>query len=385
MEKKRIYLLIEKYIEGSICNDEQLELMEWYRDSVNHEVIWPLNAEEDHESVKREMLKAIRSRTKTRQSPVIAMFKYWIKVAGILLLLIGLILGGFYLATNRNVKSKLTQDKGKNQNISPGKNGAVLLLSGGKQIRLSGLQSGPIDTAVLALVKKYNDSSIVFKVRNDTSSSEQDMALNVLYVPEGHQFQITLPDATKVWLNSGTKLKFPTVFNGKTRRVELEGEAYFEVVHNEKQPFEVVTLKSVVKDVGTEFNISAYIEDENVKTTLVNGIVDVAIKGSPKTKRLKPGEQAVVGKNINVGQVDLASVIGWKQGQFVFHSEPLKDIMIQISRWYNVEVIYKQDVSNKSVWGSISRNMPISEVLNMIELTGVAHFRIDGKSILVYK
>ena len=384
MEENRISILIEKFIEGSISKEEELELMEWYNDVCNQDVIWP-EKQQGSESVKREMLEAIYGKTRQVKGPVVSMFKYWVKIAGVVIFVLGMALGGYYWAVHRKVSGVLTENKPVPQDIAPGKSGAVLLLSDGKQVQLSGLQQGSANSAALGLFQKRGDSSIIFNGNATPISSDKDLAQNILYVPEGHKFQITLADETKVWLNAGSKLKFPSEFNGKTRTVELEGEGYFAVKHNVKQPFEVITKNQVVRDIGTEFNIRAYKDEVKVKTTLVNGIVDVSLKGCLSATRLKPGEQAVVGSDINVGLVDLASVTGWKEDQFIFHSEPLKEIMTQIARWYNVEVVYKQDVSNKSVWGTVSRNTPISEVLNMIELTGVAHFKIVENRILVYK
>ncbi|HEX5553122.1 MAG TPA: FecR domain-containing protein, partial [Chitinophagaceae bacterium] len=154
-------------------------------------------------------------------------------------------------------------------------------------------------------------------------------------------------------------------------------------IHDEAQPFQVVTQRQTVQDIGTHFNIEAYPEDSLAKTTLLEGAARVVLDEGGESRLVYPGEQALVNRQIRIRKADTTEVVAWKNGQFVFRSTSLRHIMQQIARWYDVDVVYENDVSGKSVWGSVSRYADVSEVLKLIELTGVAHFKTSGRKIIV--
>jgi ferric-dicitrate binding protein FerR (iron transport regulator) len=197
-----------------------------------------------------------------------------------------------------------------------------------------------------------------------------------------------LPDGTKVWLNAASSIRYPTAFTGNERNVEITGEAYFEVAHNKDKPFHVKSNKQVVEVLGTHFNIMAYDDEPAVKTTLLAGKVRVTAT-QPQTTNykqqtiLQPGEQAVVSDKIKVAPVKTAAAVAWKNGEFMFRNEPLENIMRSVARWYDVEIVYKANVAHKEVWGSITRYGNVADVLEMIALTGVAHFKVEGRTIIV--
>jgi ferric-dicitrate binding protein FerR (iron transport regulator) len=194
---------------------------------------------------------------------------------------------------------------------------------------------------------------------------------------------VVLADGTKVWLNAASSLYYPTAFTGRERRVEFHGEAYFEVAKNAAQPFIVTTNKSEIKVLGTHFNINAYENEQAVKTTLLEGAVQVST--DTKTAVLKPGEQAIVsGKDpaIHVMQTDTDAAIAWKNGWFLFDKADIETIMKQLERWYDVEVMYAGEISKDHYTGQVPRNAKLSEVLKMLELSQT-HFKIDGKKITV--
>jgi ferric-dicitrate binding protein FerR (iron transport regulator) len=190
-----------------------------------------------------------------------------------------------------------------------------------------------------------------------------------------------LPDGSKIWLNAASSLKFPTAFTGSQRDVELTGEAYFEVAKNPSKPFMVNVNALKVKVLGTHFNINAYSDEDDIKTTLLEGSVRLASGNSHNL--LKPGEQGIVkGNNIRVIEVDAERTAAWKNGFFDFNRASIRDIMKQLSRWYNIEVVYNGKVSDDEFMGRIERNVKLSQVLHVLELSHV-HFKVEDKKITV--
>jgi ferric-dicitrate binding protein FerR (iron transport regulator) len=201
----------------------------------------------------------------------------------------------------------------------------------------------------------------------------------------GGQYQLLLPDGSKVWLNSGSSIRFPTAFIGKERVVELKGEAFFDIKENKKMPFIVRTNNSMdIKVLGTQFNVMAYEDEKSINTTLLEGSVQI-LKETGSTY-LEPGQAAVLNKGsgkIKVAPADIEDAVAWKNGYFIFSNENIESIMRKVSRWYNVEIEYQGNLNNKDFVGTISRDKNISELLKMLELTGAIHFRIEGRRVTV--
>lgn len=203
---------------------------------------------------------------------------------------------------------------------------------------------------------------------------------NKLSTPRGGQFQLVLPDGTKVWLNSASTLRYPTAFTGKERTVELDGQGYFEVAVNPAQPFTVKANKVEVQVLGTGFDVMAYSDESTVNTTLVNGSVKV------NEQKLLPGQQAVVNnqdQSITVRTADLKKVIAWKNGLFVFNNMALPAILREVARWYDVEIVYTTRPGEELYGGGISRNLQLADVLKLLEDNGHNHFKTEGRKIIV--
>jgi ferric-dicitrate binding protein FerR (iron transport regulator) len=271
--------------------------------------------------------------------------------------------------------------------IAPGGAKAVLTLANGSQVLLDSARNGSLATQGNIRVVKLGNGQMAYKpAEGYQRAGEQQAATayNTLSTPRGGSYQLTLPDGSRVWLNSASSLTFPVEFTARERRVTLEGEAYFEVTKNSLRPFIVQTHGLEIKDLGTRFNVMAYQDEPDARTTLVEGAVEVA-KGL-KNVLLKPGQQAVVGKNtsgrIVVSKADVEEAVAWKAGYFSFHRTSIYEIMRQISRWYDVDVSY-QDSVGVSLNGHISRSVNASEVFRTLELTGELTFTIQGKKVIV--
>ena len=265
--------------------------------------------------------------------------------------------------------------------IVPGSNKAVLTLANGKEMILDDSQTGVIGREGNSIINKSKDGKLIY-----TLSDKKEKAIagfNTVTTPKGGVFEIILPDGSKVWLNAASSLKFPASFKGEERRVELKGEAYFEVTKNKKMPFRVIAGKAEIEVLGTHFNVMAYkdTKESEITTTLIEGSVKV-IEGK-KSILIKPGEQAKVNKSIDVSKVNATEAVEWKNGNFNFSHESFESIMNKIARWYNVEIEYEGEVTKEEFVGTVPRSEDISEVLKRLELTGLVHFKIKERRIIV--
>lgn len=258
--------------------------------------------------------------------------------------------------------------------IAPGKNVATITIGNGSVIQLK-------DNHNKVVVKenslKYDDQSLISAIpkANDNKAIIQSVTVAT---PRGGTYQVILPDGTKVWLNADSKLIFPSKFERNERRVKLSGEAYFEVIHNSRQPFKVESSGQVVEDLGTAFNINAYPDEAIVKTTLIQG--RAAVNG----RLLRPNQQSVMKDAVvNIIAVEPESEIAWKNDNFMFVEQDLLTVLKQLGRWYDVEIDQSNIPSGRHFTGFISRNVKLSEVLRMLEVTGNIRFKIENKTIVI--
>ena len=382
MEKQTPQELIDKYLLGKATPEEQATLESWYL--THTKSIKDALPEPDYARLENEMWPVIDKHTPQRRKQL----RLWpqIAAAAVILITVGI---GIYFTQNKHIETAPAYAN----DIAPGKNQATLTLANGNIIQLSDTKSGVV---INANNLKYNDGSLVqdssgsntlesLKGNQENKSTKE---LLTATTPRGGTYQIVLPDGTKVWLNAATKISFPVQFSGSIRKVMLSGEAYFEVVKDKKHPFIVESTGQTVEVLGTHFNINAYADETAIKTTLLEGSVQVT---SPKTVGhgqesmvLKPGEQAIVDDNFKVAQADVELEMAWKNGGFVFRGESLESILRKISRWYNVEIEYTSNASKEvSLVGYISRSRQISAVLRHLERTGKVKFKLEGRKVTV--
>ena len=262
----------------------------------------------------------------------------------------------------------------------PGGNKAVLTLANGKIIILDSVQNGIIVKMANFEVNKTKDGQLVYHV---VENSTQKPGFNTLSTPRGGQYQVILPDGSKVWLNAASSIKFPSVFKGKIREVELKGEAYFEVAKNAAMPFKVKSTHAKIEVLGTHFNVRAYDDENDMKTTLIEG--SVKITSGNLTNVLKPGDQAVLNGDNGmkvINDVDAELETAWKNGLFQFKDASIEEIMRQAALWYNLNISFEGEIPKRYFTGKISRNVKASEFLNMLKYTGIK-FRIEGENIIV--
>lgn len=311
---------------------------------------------------------------------------FWFSVAASVLLTVSSVL---YLNTNKVEDiSHLSLEQRLDNDISPGKNQAILELADGSKIVLDESASAKIWEESGVVVKKSKDGQLLYDFEGKSKTTSAKPVYHTISTPNGGEYQLVLPDGTKVWLNASSSLKFPTVFDGDQRDVELSGEAYFEVVSNKAKPFIVQTDREKVKVLGTEFNMSAYADEMTSRTSLLKGKVEVSAKNnSNSVEVLHPGQQSIIhGDNIQIVQFDATEAIAWKNGEFMFNRESIESVMRKIARWYDVEIIYKKPIGDDlKIWGAVSRFDNISEVLKFIERTKVVYFKVEGRKVYVMK
>ncbi|WP_316816541.1 FecR family protein [Pedobacter nyackensis] len=391
MNKERFSYLYQKYLNRELTFEEDQEwrvlLGDPNLDKVLQDLVdkgWFDYSDEELIMMKTSSVEKISSFiTSQPQNP--ARFSWWrIGVAATIFMVLAT---GIYFFKYNGINKDLRHLAHVND-IPPGKNSATLILADGRKIVLSDALKGQVAEESGVSIVKTEDGQIVYNVIAGKDRNAESMVHNTLSTAKGETFHIRLPDGSEVWLNAASTLKYPASFTPfKERKVELSGEAYFEVSKDNFRPFFVSTNKQEVKVLGTHFNINAYSDENATKTTLIEGAVEVR----PNDKSLssiviKPGQQAALAFSLNVSKVDVNSVVDWKNGEFIFNDQSLESIMRKLSRWYNLDVVYEdEEVRKQPIGGVVSRFINVKEVLEVLELTGFAHFKIDGRKIIVKK
>jgi len=301
--------------------------------------------------------------------------------AALVLIFMGAGLYLFFKKDSLNVASQNQPPLTLSEITPPDANRAVLTLDNGQQIPVDSLGNTTLAHGNIQIQKGNNGQLIIH-------GAQAAGAINSLTNPKGSKvLALVLDDGTNVWLNAASTIRFPGSFPSDKREVTLEGEAYFEVIHNAKKPFFVKNGKMLVKVLGTHFNVSAYNDDASIKVTLLQGSVNV--KSGNIEKRIKPGQQADIDTNSSspihiqtLPDPDLA--VAWQNGKFVFKDQDIHAIMRQVARWYNVDVKY-QDEIKENFYAEVSRNTSIATLLKMLEATSMVHFKLINKTVIVMK
>lgn len=385
--------LIEKYISNTCSREELKRLFQIIETQQGREELTTIlknqwdnsNAssnEDDLELKFRSLMQNLK-----REAPVVSIAKkskvsQW-KARIAAAVLIGTFFTGAYLVWKPDHKNTVAKTEtsipGNGHEIAAGGNKAILTLADGSTIVLDNAKKGIVSTQGGTKVLKLNNGILSY----DGDSKTKTLLFNTISTPRGGQYQLILADGTKVWLNAASSLKFPTAFAGKERKVELLGEAYFEVAKNAAKPFKVEVDGMEVEVLGTHFNINSYDDEASTRTTLLEG--SIQINKNNRSSLLRPGQQARLNREGEIRIIEHADVeeaIAWKEGKFQFDRADIHQVMRQISRWYDVEVQFK-GIIPKHFGGTISRSVNLSKVLNMLELTGEVRFRVEDHKVLV--
>jgi len=372
MDEKRLELLFIKYLNKTATEAEKREFFELIRQSGSDELLRTFSEKYPvaenlliplPDDASQQIFAAVLASEKPEAAPVFSIHrvrKLWVRYAAAVLVLI--IAGTSYLFFHKDNKEKVAVVRSLViKDVLPGHSGAILTLSNGRSIVLDTARNGRLSEGFT----KSDD-----KITVDNANAEYA----TLVTPLGRQQQITLSDGTKVWLNAGSSLRFPIKFSAAQRRVEITGEAYFEVARNATKPFFVSAGSEEIKVLGTHFNVNAYADEQMVKTTLLEG----SVKINDKTL-LQPGE--AYGNGI-VSKVDADASVAWVFGYFQFEHADIRSVMRQLSRWYGVEVRYEGKITSELFGGEIQRNLKLSEVLDLLSGTGI-HYTLNDKMLII--
>lgn len=387
METNELIQLLKKYNAGLCTPEEKSWLEQWYLsfEWSKHQELPATLIQELKDSVWNNLQVTIDNQSiqkipaSTGHKPVRRWWYY--SAAASLLILISISL---YLYTNtKPQKNPAITDTGENISqlpVPPGTSKASLEMSDGSVITLDSVAVTKLTTDGGTIIDKQY-GTITYK---NTTESAGKVTYNTLRIPRGGEYQLVLPDGSKVWMNAASSLKFPTRFTGKERIVYLTGEAYFEVAKNALQPFKVMLETEIeVQVIGTHFNVMAYSDESSIKTTLTEGKVN--IKTSINTTSLVPAQQAALNRDsrqLEVKKVDTDKEIAWKNGMIEFHDDDLPSIMRQLSRWYDVDVSFESVIPAGTYSGSIPRKAVLSDVMKILSIAGIK-YKLSSKKIII--
>lgn len=369
--------LINKYVQG-ICSEEESAMVEsWHLKDLSESKNVP--SKETIFEVNQRMRFTLSAYTGQPQQRT---QRLWSRLAYIAsaLFLISLVTY-IYVEQSTNNEPSVLNHKNRPSDISPGSNKATLTLSDGKKILLNNTSQGLLTKEGKVSILNTAQGTLTYSTQTKTESR---IYSHVLETPKGGRYQVDLSDGTKVWLNASSSLTYPAIFKGKERYVQLTGEAYFEVVKDKNRPFKVKSGRQVVEVLGTHFNVFAYPDEEKIQTVLLEGSIKIS-KGN-KTRLIKPGQLATTvdsSDSISAAEADLEKNMAWKNNEFIFNGENLESIMRSISRWYNIEIVYRGNSGKTKYWGVVSRNQNLSAVLKMLQSTGKVTFNVEGRRVIV--
>ena len=391
MDAENFKALVDRYISGMLQEGDKATLRRLLDDPhyvqeleriMDEQLAAKAAGEYDYPDVVNRIKLAVEEKINTdnEQKRIPLLKRSWVRLAAAaaIILLIGSTILVNIFTNKKAVPTTSVAQQIPATSIAPGMNKAILTLADGSSITLDSTGNQVIQQGNATIHQQRG------KLQYTAEGNAEGISYNILTTPAGGQYEVTLPDGSQVWLNAASSLRFPTSFNGSERNVILTGEAYFEVAKNTNMPFTVVVNDIRVEILGTHFNVSAYADDNNITTTLLEGAVKVHSPG--KAVVLKAGQQARFDhdtKGLGVSAGDTEGAVAWKNGYFKFSNENIQSVMRKIARWYNVDIEYRGDVTHKALWGTISRFENIKEVLSMLELTGTMHFSMEGRKVIV--
>lgn len=390
MDKENFHKLLDKYIAGDASLEEEQALLNFYGSFKKSSETEPVpDMEQLGDNIFLKIAETINPVEEYQQSYNL----YYLKSFAVAAMVLLAITTGIYFYTNRNIsETEQFADINLKNDILPGYNKAILTLADGSRISLDDAAKGLLASQGNIVITKTNNGEIVYeknawdKGKNVTDRS----VINTIQTPKGGKYQVRLPDGSRVWLNSASTLSYPTTFTGTERKVLLKGEAYFEVAPNKNVPFRVESDDQVVEVLGTHFNINSYDDEDFTKTTLIEGSVKIILNSrteiSSRTRFLKPGEQSLTNASqagIRIENADTEKAIAWKNGYFKFKNTPIKEIMREVERWYDVELVYEGKIPTDEFTGFISNDVKISAVLKIMEESGGVKFSVKGKKLKV--
>lgn len=386
--EEHILRLIARYVDQSLSTSEKEELDNWMNASEeNRKMLEQIANEKELLSLgiryKKFGSRSLHAKDEVHHRLSGARMRTFLRLAAACIVLVmGYIGWNLYSSYERSsLHQGYSGIAGPAADIPPGHPQAELILSNGQHVKLDSTNNGMVLNQSGATTLNAN-GVLTYHVDNEKGI---DTAYNTIMIPRGGQYRVKLPDGTLVWLNAASALRYPIAFTGRSRIVELEGEAYFEVVHEDSRPFKVKVAGEEIEDIGTHFNVNAYGDEPYITTTLLEGKVKVTGSHSRNTAVLKPGEQARIDSSGTIKlarNVDLNDVVAWMHGQFSVNNMGVASLMKTLSRWYDVDIRYEGEVPQGKFGGLIDRDVYLSNVLSVLNANGI-NARLEGRIIIV--
>jgi len=383
----RISQLIAKEVNFGLDENEKQELYSWIDEREENKQVYDrirnkegfINWDEDFHQVNvEEGWKRFDEAVNPKS--IVVVFQTVLRYAAVILVPLFLSGVGYYLYNDLMNQPQQQQQLAKLELPKPE---AQLILANGQKVSL--------DNKKVSALKEKDGTRIekgTGNLKYQAGDEKGKLLYNTVEIPRGSEYELVLSDGTKVHLNAMSSLKFPVQFSGKIREVELKGEAYFDVTKDVKHPFVVNVSGTRVEVLGTSFNVKAYEENKDVVTTLVEGSVKVQSSGyKAKSMILEPGQQAIVDEKtggMNMQEVDVALFTSWREGIFLFKNQRMEDVMIELARWYDLKVFYKNpSVKELRFGGHFNRSSEIGSIMEMFELTRKVDVKINGRVIVL--
>jgi transmembrane sensor len=367
--------LLEKYLNNRMTAEERLQFKQLlnddaFREEWQREIEQVLAQDRFQDTDNGAQYKDAAFKNIVNVHPYKLRRQTWWAAAAIGLLLIS---GAGMLLSRRHINKPVAM-----QQVTAGVNKAILTLSDGSTVALD--SAGHMQLQQGNTIVQQQGGSIHYEVKGSNTA----ISYNTLSTPRGGQYHLTLPDGTEVWLNAASSIKYPTAFTGSERKVEVTGEAYFDVAKNEHQPFSVqLNATTGIEVLGTQFNVHAYKEEDNIKTTLITGAVNV-VSGTNKLK-LQPGQQAQTmanGQQFLNTNANTDQVMAWKNGLFDFRQTSLQEVMLQLSRWYDIDVVYEGNIPPLTFDGKMDRHLSLDQIIKILTYMHL-NFRMEAERKLV--
>lgn len=374
MEDKEAIELLKRYQSGDCTAAEKALVETWY---LKHQ---PADArslsEEEYEQEVQKIWSVLENTSGPRRVIL------WSKISIAALILVTLSAGLYFLIPRHQSRSKASSQTV--AEIMPGGNKAYLTLADGSKISLTDASAGEVAKQAGIRITKTADGQLVYTSLPASATDQTTPTFNTIETPRGGKYQLILPDGTVAWLDAASSLRYPLQFANNERRVELSGQAYFEVAKNADKPFKVISKNQQIEVLGTHFNVNAYPEEAKLITTLIEGSVRVSLKDQNHAELLKPGEQAVLqSKRITVSAADIEEAMAWKNDMFIFEHDDVGTMLRKIERWYDVDFEYNHELDDLVTYVHLSRNKTLSETLKVLQLSGKIKFKVEGRRVVV--
>lgn len=382
---QHITQLYGKFLDNSINKEEYNELLQYFGADINREqlrqrIIQALedNQEENIIDLHKDRIDQTIHHAREKIHHIIgarpeksrSIFKLIPYIAAAILLVVGVF---SYRYLTQLWEPQVQVGSIEMEDVDPGTNRATLTLDDGNTIALNEEQTG---------IHVGSDGISYMDGTKITENTRVQYA--VLSTPRKGQYRTILPDGSRVWLNAESWLRYPTAFTENERRVELEGEGYFEVAHNIKQPFIVETASQQLKVLGTSFNLNAYDNEPFTVTTLVSGSIEVGSKRNNVVQTIRPAQQAALGTGgFEIKTIDVSPFVAWKEGEFRFKDTPLHEALRQVERWYDIEIDYTQIPKDIEIYAYIRRDKKLSSVLFALEKITDLKFTVKERRLML--